>query len=72
MIEGLRELGLEHIAWVITRFILEKLPWELSPSVEVSLPLEVPRETLQDQELSYLVEVYLIRLLELLPQSFIN
>ena len=65
MIEGLGQLGLKHVAWVVARLVLQKLSWEMSPSVQVCLTFEVPREVLQDEEFADFVEMDLVRLEEL-------
>ena len=48
-VEGLAQLTVEDVAWVVRGLILQELPREMSSSVQVSLPLEIPGEVLEDQ-----------------------
>ncbi len=48
-IEGLAQLTVEDVAWVIRGLILQELPWEMPSSVQVSLTFEVPRKVIEYQ-----------------------
>lgn len=48
-VEGLAQLTVEDVARVVRGLILQELPREMSSSVQVSLPLEIPGEVLEDQ-----------------------